>query len=170
MGRRQGSQAKVHQAKDRRAKDRQANAQIEGSFLAELQAHVAARQIESGLACLASHKDMISCIDPSQANAARLLALLAIWIDIGFATSPSVKELLSRFDLRPLAPSDLRLLCLRMAQGMVAMAEEAMDTAIPHFDFVLGVCPKNSTTRSCSLSRITGKADACAAVAITTKP
>ncbi len=140
MGARQGSRAKDLQAKDRQAKGRQAKAQIEESFLAELQAHVAAREIERGLACLASHQKIIAGIDPSQGNAARLLVLLAIWSDIGFAASPSVKDLLSRFD----AHSRSRLpivdfVCLRMAQGMVAMADEAMDAAIPHFDFVLSL-------------------------------
>src|SRR5208282_5273812 len=58
----------------------------------------------------------------------------------GFAASPSVKDLVSRFD----AHSRSRLpivdfVCLRMAQGMVAMADEAMHAAIPHFDFVLSL-------------------------------
>jgi tetratricopeptide (TPR) repeat protein len=135
MGARQGSQAK-----DQQAKDRQARAQIEESLLLELQAHVAAREIERGLACIAAHKEIIAGIDPAQPNAARLLVLLAIWSDIGFAASLSVKELLARFDSRSrsrLPISDF--ICLRMAQGMAAMAEEAMDTAIPHFDFVLSL-------------------------------
>jgi len=117
-----------------------ATAQIEESLLAKLQADVAAREVERGLAYLASHQQVIAGIDPGQANAARLLVLLAIWSDIGFSAAPAVKEILSRFDSRTrshLAISDY--LCFRMAQGMVAMAEEAMDTAIAHFDFVLSL-------------------------------
>ncbi|MFZ0480337.1 MAG: tetratricopeptide repeat protein [Terriglobales bacterium] len=124
MGARQGSPAR----------------QIDRAFLSQLQQHVAAREIERGLACLASHRDLIAGIDPAQPNAARLLVLLAIWSDIGFAGSPPVKELLSRFESRVrsrLSVADY--LCLRMAEGMAAMAEEAMDVAIPHFNFVLSL-------------------------------
>ena len=81
---------------------------------------------------------MIAAIDARQADAARLLALVAIWSDIGFGASPPVKDLLRRFSSRShLSISDY--LCLRMTEGMAAMAEEAMETAIPHFDFVLGL-------------------------------
>jgi len=114
--------------------------QIEAGFLADLRGHVAAREIEPGLACLGSYADLISGLDPAQPNAGRLLVLLAIWNDIGFSPSPSVKDLLSRFD----SSSCSRLpvfdyICLRMCRGMVAMAEEAIDTAITHFDFVLSL-------------------------------
>ena len=118
--------------------DSSATAGIDDGLLLELQEHVAAREIERGLACLRAHQDVIAAIDGRQQGAARLLALVAIWSDIGFSGSPTVKELLDRFASRShLSISDY--LCLRMTQGMAAMAEEAMETAIPHFDFVLGL-------------------------------
>ena len=122
--------------------DRRSHAkfQIEHGFLADLRGHVAAREIERGLACLESNSGLISGLEPAQPNAGRVLVLLAIWSDIGFSASPSVKEVLSRFDpsSRSLLPvSDY--ICLRMCRGMVAMAEEAMDPAITHFDFVLNL-------------------------------
>jgi len=113
-------------------------APIDDALLSALQEHVAAREIERGLGCLRSHQHVITAIDPRQAGAARLLVLLAIWSDIGFAASPPVNDLLPRFAQRShLSISDY--LCLRMTEGMVAMADEAMDLAIPHFDFVLGL-------------------------------
>lgn len=111
---------------------------IDEAILSELQEHVAARQIERGLACLASHQDLIAAIDPAQPNAARLLVLFAIWSDIGFRGASSVKELLQRFGARSGLPI-CDYLCLRMTEGMVAMAEEAMETALQHFDFVLSL-------------------------------
>jgi len=49
-----------------------------------------------------------------------------------------VRELLARFSTRShLSISDY--LCLRMTEGMAAMADEAMEAAISHFDFVLGL-------------------------------
>ncbi len=115
-----------------------AAARIDEALLLQLQENVAAREIECGLTCLRSHQNVIAAIDPRHPNAARLLVLLAIWSDIGFSGSPSVKELLQRFSTRSSLPlSDY--LCLRMTEGMVAMAEEAMEAAIPHFDFVLSL-------------------------------
>ena len=127
MGARRPSAARV-QGKD----------QIDEDFLSQLQQFVAAREIERGLACLRAHQDVIAAIDPRQANAPRLLVLVAIWSDIGFRVSPSVKELLQRFPVRSnLSISDY--LCLRLTEGMVAMADEAIETGIQQFDFVLGL-------------------------------
>jgi tetratricopeptide (TPR) repeat protein len=115
-----------------------ANGQIDEGMLSQLQGFVATREIERGLACLRSNRDVIAAIDAAQPDAARLLALVAIWSDIGFGGSPPVKELLDRFHTRStLAICDY--LCLRMTEGMVAMAEEAIEDALPHFDFVLGL-------------------------------
>ena len=117
-----------------------AKSEIDEGFLSQLREHVAAREIERGLACLAAHQNVIAAIDPRQPHAARLLVLVAIWSDIGFRPSPSVKELLTRFD--PASRSRLSIsdyICFRMAQGMAAMADEAMETAIAHFDFVLSL-------------------------------
>jgi len=119
-----------------------ANLQIDAGFLSQLREHVAAREIERGIACLRSRQDLIANLDPSQENAAHLLAHLAIWIDIGFS-GPSLQELLQRFEhLEPGLLSKLSIadyICLRMAEGMAAMVEEAMETAIGHFDFVLSL-------------------------------
>src|SRR5258708_7366499 len=119
-----------------------ANLQIDAGLLSQLREHVAAREVERGIACLRSQQDLISNLDPNQENAAHLLAHLAIWIDIGFS-GPPLQELLQRFEqLEPGLRSKLSIadyICLRMAEGMAAMVEEAMETAIGHFDFVLSL-------------------------------
>jgi tetratricopeptide (TPR) repeat protein len=119
-----------------------ANLPIDAGFLAQLREYVAAREIERGIACLQSHQDLIANLDPSQGNAARLLAQLAIWTDIGFS-GPPLTELVKRFDRsKPGSRSELSIadyICLRMAEGMAAMVEEAMEPAIAHFDFVLSL-------------------------------
>src|SRR5208337_5578296 len=74
-----------------------ADVEIDAGFLAQLQRHVAAREVERGIACLQSHQDVIAKLDPCQENAARLLAQLAIWTDIGFS-GPPLQELLQRFE------------------------------------------------------------------------
>ena len=110
---------------------------IEAGFLSQLQGHAAGREIERGIACLRAHQELIAQLDPSQENAARLLAHLAIWTDIGFS-GPPLREILKRFGSRSkLSISDY--ICLRMAEGMAAMVEESMEPAIGHFDFVLSL-------------------------------
>ncbi len=112
---------------------------VDAGFLEQLQRHVAAREIERGIACLSSHQDLISKLDPSHENAARLLAHLAIWTDIGFP-GPPLQKLLKRFEAKSRSKLSIAdYLCLRLAEGMVAMAEETMETAIGHFDFVLSL-------------------------------
>src|SRR5260370_17963288 len=119
-----------------------ATVQIDAGFLSQLREHVAAGEIERGIACLRSQQDLIANLDPSEENAAHLLAHLAIWIDIGFS-GPLLQELLQRFEhLEAGLRSKLSIadyICLRMAEGMNAMVEEAMETAIGHFDFVLSL-------------------------------
>jgi tetratricopeptide (TPR) repeat protein len=119
-----------------------ANLPIDPGLLSRLREHVAAREIERGIACLRSHQDLIANLDPSQEDAGRLLAQLAIWTDIGFS-GPPLHELLQRFEhLQPGSRSKLTIadyICLRLAEGMAAMVEEAMEAAIAHFDFVLSL-------------------------------
>ena len=56
----------------------------------------------AGLHVFSSHQDLIADLDPSQENAARLMAQLAIWTDIGFAGRP-LREVLKRFEAESIA-------------------------------------------------------------------
>ena len=112
---------------------------IDAGFLSQLQEHVAAREVERGIACLRSHQDLIDKLYPSQGNAARLVAQLAIWTDIGF-TGPPLRQILKRFEAASRSKLSIAdYICLRMAEGMAAMVEEAMEPALAHFDFVLSL-------------------------------
>jgi tetratricopeptide (TPR) repeat protein len=114
---------------------------IDADLLSRLQQHVAEREVESGIRCLQSLQPFLSELSPSHEGAARLIAQLAIWTDIGF-NGPPLVELLKRFTSNKSARSKLSVgdyACLRMAEGMLAMAEESMESAISHFDFVLSL-------------------------------
>jgi tetratricopeptide (TPR) repeat protein len=119
-----------------------ADLEIDADFLRQLQHHVATREIERGIACLQSQPELIAQLNPSQKNAAQLLAHLAIWTDIGYS-GPPLNEILKLFkDAGPDLLSQLPIVdyvCLRIAEGMTAMADEAMESAISHFDFVLSL-------------------------------
>jgi len=118
------------------------NRQIDADFLRQLQQHVAAREIGRGIACLQSQPELIAQLSPSQKHAAQLLAHLAIWTDIGYI-GPPLNQILKLFkDAGPDLLSRLPIvdyICLRIAEGMTAMADEAMETALGHFDFVLSL-------------------------------
>ncbi|HEY5069896.1 MAG TPA: tetratricopeptide repeat protein, partial [Candidatus Acidoferrum sp.] len=84
---------------------------------------------------------LIQQLDPTQKNAAQLLAQLAIWTDIGYS-GPPLNQLLRLFKDAGGPRSQLPIVdyvCLRIAEGMTAMADEAMEKAIGHFDFVLSI-------------------------------
>jgi tetratricopeptide (TPR) repeat protein len=111
--------------------------QVDEDFLSELREDLASRKIAHGLACLESRASLFDGLDPRQPNAARFVGHLAQWVDIGLAGPFLLKKILARFE--PPLRSQLSVrdyLYLRMAEGMVAMAEESADAAIGHFDFV----------------------------------
>jgi tetratricopeptide (TPR) repeat protein len=132
------SKTPAHKTKARTAP---ADLRIDAGFLRQLQQHVAAREIELGIAAIQSHGPLIQQLDPTQKNAAQLLAQLAIWTDIGYS-GPPLNQLLKLFKDAGGPRSQLPIvdyLCLRIAEGMTAMADEAMETAIGHFNFVLSI-------------------------------
>src|SRR5207302_1924004 len=65
---------------------------------------------------------------------------LAQWVDIGFQRPALVKEIVARFSRSIRSRLPLQdYLYLRLAEGMIAMSEEAKEEAIAHLDFVLGL-------------------------------
>src|SRR4051794_12399601 len=114
--------------------------QINEAFLTDLRECLAQRCIEKGLSCLQSHAALLESLDPAQNNAARFAGHLAQWVDVGAFNPPCLSAVLRRFDTQVRAGLSLNnYLYLRMADGMLAMSEEEIDTAIRHFDFVLGL-------------------------------
>jgi tetratricopeptide (TPR) repeat protein len=106
-------------------------------LLSQLRADLASRRIAHGISALRSHPFLLERLDPQQPNAARFLGYLAQWVDMGFAGLPDLKRILTGFETSQRSHLSLRdYLYFRMAQGMVAMAEESADVAIAHFDFV----------------------------------
>ena len=98
------------------------------------------RRVAHGFARLEEHRPLLSSFNPDAKNAALFAGYLAQWVDVGFQRLALIKEIVAKFsrDVRARLPL-LDYLHLRMAQGMVAMAEESTDAAIRHFDFVLSL-------------------------------
>jgi len=114
--------------------------QISDEFLAQLKEDLVCRRVARGFSRLDEHQPLLSSFDPATQNAALFIGYLAQWVDVGFRRPALVKEILARFSrgMRGRLPLH-EYLHLRMAEGMIAMAEESTLEAIRHFDFVLGL-------------------------------
>src|SRR6266852_3248607 len=116
------------------------SADISDEFLAQLKQDLVCRRVGRGMALLEQHRHLLSSFDPEKKNAGRFAGYLAQWVDLGFERSGLVKDIVAKFSKTVRARLPLEdYLYLRMAEGMVAMSEEAMDEAIRHFDFVLSL-------------------------------
>jgi len=114
--------------------------EISDDFLAQLKQDLVCRRIGRGMARLEEHHDLLTVFDPEQKNAARFAGYLAQWVDIGFQRPALVKEIVARFSRSIRSRLPLQdYLYLRLAEGMIAMSEEAKEEAIAHLDFVLGL-------------------------------
>ena len=106
-------------------------------IISQLREDLAFRRMECGMRLLAAHAPVIEALDPAEPNAGILLGLISQWVDAGFAGPELVRELLTRFP--PSRRADLPLLDylhVRLAEGMVAMANEDFAPAAQHFRFV----------------------------------
>ena len=116
------------------------SAGISDEFLAQLKEDLVCRRVDRGMARLEEHHHLLTSFDPGQRNAGLFAGYLAQWVDIGFQRVALVKQIVAHFSHPVRGRLPLHdYLHLRMAEGMVAMAEESKDEAIQHFDFVLGL-------------------------------
>jgi len=111
-----------------------------GELLRQLREDIAYRRLDSGMRCLEANRTLIGSLVPTRKSAGVLLGYLAQWVDIGFEGPQLIKRLLPRFpkDVRAALPL-LDYLHVRMAEGLVAMAEEDFEQAKRHFAFVESV-------------------------------
>jgi len=127
--------------------------EIPEQFLKQLREDIAWRRIDSGLRCLAAHKELVESCDLRQKNAAILLGYFAQWVDIGFSGGGLLKRLLSRFSsAHPETLSLLDYAHLRMAGGLVAMSEEEFAKASKCFDTVLALQEEISDQQAISIA------------------
>ncbi|HSS95899.1 MAG TPA: tetratricopeptide repeat protein [Terriglobales bacterium] len=113
---------------------------ISDDVLAQLKRGITHRQIDSGMLCLNEHENLLEHLDPTQKNAARLVGYYAQWLDIGYGQHSRLKNLLARFSTEIRANLPLsEYVDLRLADGMLAMNEEAADEALTHFNVVLAL-------------------------------
>jgi tetratricopeptide (TPR) repeat protein len=116
------------------------DADIAGKFLSQLREDIAWRRIDSGLRCLAAHREIVPSFDLRQKGAAALLGYFAQWVDLGFSGREVLKSLMSRFSSTSAESlSLLEYANLSLAKGLVAMSEEEFGKAIKCFETVLAL-------------------------------
>lgn len=114
--------------------------EISDEFLAHLKEDLVHRRVEQGMARLEENRQLLSALVPAQSNSGRFVGQLAQWVDIGYQRPAIVRVLVQRFSKH--SRSHLPLidyLHLRLAEGMLAMSDEATEQAIRHLDFLLAL-------------------------------
>jgi tetratricopeptide (TPR) repeat protein len=111
---------------------------ISTELLSTLRADIDSRRIEHGTNLLTAMTRSSDSFEPSVSNTAAFLGILAEWSDLGFGNLQLVKRLIAGYnvEIRSKLPVS-EYIPLRMAEGMVAMTEEMLDSAIDHFSIVL---------------------------------
>jgi tetratricopeptide (TPR) repeat protein len=114
--------------------------EVPDDFIRRLKTALIERHISDGLALLESYRDRISSIGPATRNAGVFAGYLAQWVDAGFDGLAELRALLAALPGSHRTSMSLTdYVYLRMADGMLAMADEEVENTQRHFDFLLAV-------------------------------
>src|SRR5580692_786560 len=120
------------------------------SLIEKLRKDLVARRVRPAFEKLSADRQFVERLTPEAPRAAALVGQWAIWVDAGFPDSGTLKRVLARFPAKVRARLRLAEYAqLRLAEGFVAMKDEALGEAIGHLDFVLGLgeeVPEQETT------------------------
>ena len=117
-----------------------ASAEVPDEFIRRLKTALIDRRISEGLALLESFRDRIASIGPTTRNAGIFAGFLAQWVDAGFEGLDELRALLTALPGSHRTTMSLTdYVYLRMADGMLAMADEEVESTQRHFDFLLAV-------------------------------
>ena len=115
-------------------------AEVPAEFIQRLKDALVDRRIADGMSLLEGFRKNIAAAGPVTKNAGLFAGFLAQWVDAGFDGLAELRALLSRL------PGSVRTsmsltdyVYLRMADGMLAMADEENDETQRHFEFLLAV-------------------------------
>jgi tetratricopeptide (TPR) repeat protein len=130
------------------------SSEISDDFLAQLKDDLVRRRVDRGMTRLEEYRHLLTSLDPEQENAGRFAGYVAQWVDIGFQRPSLVQEIVARFT----KPARARLplhdyMYLRLAEGMIAMAEEATEKAIRNLDLVLSLEEETSDQELLSVAK-----------------
>jgi tetratricopeptide (TPR) repeat protein len=113
---------------------------VPDEVLAQLREAVMARRVEDGLRWFEEHRTGLMEMDPEHRNAAPLIGYLSQWVSVSDAIADAVGEMLTLFPQanRSQLPLD-GYLHLRLAEGVLKLADGEPDAAAVHFDVIISL-------------------------------
>lgn len=112
---------------------------ISNELIMALREHLLCRRIEKGLDTLKMHATLFQNLDVEQPNAAAFLGYTSQWVDIGYGDPSIIKRLLGQFRTKASLLPLCEFVHLKLAEGLVALAERSFECAIRHFDFIVAL-------------------------------
>ena len=107
-------------------------------FAAELAQSLRLRRTEKGLQLLRDAESELSTFGPDTPDAAKLLLLVAQWVDVGYRDHRVVDALLGSFPSERIARLSVEdYLCVRLAEAFRDLATSDLDSGINKLDLVL---------------------------------
>jgi len=111
--------------------------------LAELRSNVMARRIQESAEWLNQNDALVRQLDPEHACSAPLIAWVAQCLEGSSREAATIRELLGRVPRSMRGRLTLQAYVhLRLAEGILALAERRADEAAAHFDFVITADPE----------------------------
>jgi tetratricopeptide (TPR) repeat protein len=122
-------------------------------FADDLATALCQRRIKQGIAMLDAAENELRKIGPDLPNSARLLLLLAQWVDLGYRDYRFLEGLLARFRSNGRAHLNVAdYLCLRMAEAFTSLARGESDAAIEALELVLHTLKDLGDEADCALA------------------
>ncbi len=107
-------------------------------LLTNLKADIDYRRIQQGVDRISSSAQLMEQFDPSLKNAAEFVGVLAQWCDLGQSDISMVRNLIAKYDKEDRSRLPVsEYLHLRMAEGLVSMKDQSLETALDHFELVV---------------------------------
>jgi hypothetical protein len=111
---------------------------VSDDVLSRLREDFLFRRIANGTDWLQQHRDLLTSLDPTEPDSPQFVGCVSQWVDTGWGDEGVVKRLLNLFSLPYRATLPLRdYVHLRLAEGQVASANEEIEKAIHHFEFII---------------------------------
>ncbi|MBV9504312.1 MAG: hypothetical protein JO323_04820 [Acidobacteriia bacterium] len=113
--------------------------EVPDDMLAAVRDDVMLRRAERGLEWFGNQRSVILAANPENRNTAALAGYLSQWIDAG-ADRETLRELVGGFQPHVRAQLSLNgYVQLRLAEGMLSLADGNVNAASAHFDFIISV-------------------------------
>jgi len=114
--------------------------EISDEVLEELRQDVLTRRVKRGVRWLEEHRDILTALNPHHQNTASCIGYLSQWVEVSDCAADTVRELLHLFPSSSRGRISLEgYLHLRLAEGILQLADGETESAAAHFDLVISL-------------------------------